>query len=423
MARVLVIGSAHLDVIGEYQDIRYVDRKGKVTYSIGGTAYNIAVDLAQHRIRCFLFTYLKKNSILSRIIWNKLALRGVKRRYVRSVTTICGDAADPLPLAESGFVAHRDSNSKDISAAVTRTGITDVTLSQPHGQKDLKRLRRAIRQARCVVADCNLSTALLEKIIEYARQRHKMIVVPVVSDSKASHLISLEKADRLKVDLVTGNVEEVLIALDEYRTAKEQLAFDQPVRDKRALADQVIRAITRDKVARQLCAAFNTRMVSASWGDEKCLLLTEAGDAREIPGPAVPANEVVTRTGAGDAWTAAWAHTIFDLRDLPPLADPPVPRCHDYLRIILSQEGATPGATLQLDADEQVPRRHFFGRIIGFFRHNVVYVVIEHAWGALLLAGVGAAVVLALQYATTQFNLPEWAQWAVRYIGEALHHL
>jgi len=109
MARVLVIGSAHLDVIGEYQDIRYVDRKGKVTYSIGGTAYNIAVDLAQHRVRCFLFTYLKKNSILSRIIWNKLALRGVKRRYVRSVTTICGDAADPLPLAESGFVAHRDS--------------------------------------------------------------------------------------------------------------------------------------------------------------------------------------------------------------------------------------------------------------------------------------------------------------------------
>src|SRR5947199_4458984 len=117
-ANVLVVGSAHLDVIGEYEDIENIDRKGRVTYPIGGTAYNISVNLAGHGLRCYLFTYLKKDSIISRIIANKLFIRNGKRKYVHSVVAVGSSGPGGMLLSESGFVAHRDSESKDISAAV-----------------------------------------------------------------------------------------------------------------------------------------------------------------------------------------------------------------------------------------------------------------------------------------------------------------
>jgi sugar/nucleoside kinase (ribokinase family) len=401
----LIIGSAHLDVIGEFEDFATIDKEGKVVYSIGGTAYNISVNLAQKRLRCFLFTYLKKTSIITKIIWGKLAVRGVKRKYVHRVVTVGGAGRDRPILSESGFVAHRDSESKDISSAVTRTAITDVTLSEGYQARDRDRLRKAIRRASCVVADCNLSSDLLEKIIERAREDpRKIVIVPVVSESKIHHLINLPFANRHPVYLVAGNVEEVFTALAEYKTAKKNLPSDTPVQAKRELANEIIVQIGGPAIAKRLCDSCHCEFVSVSWGDQKCQLMTSQGQIQEIPGLQLPVSQIVTRTGAGDAWTSALVHEIFQKNDLDLNSQTLQSYCHDYLGTVLREQGATVGSTLALDEEEQNPPQTVAGKLVAAVRRWVIVLGIEHAWGALLLLLAGGI----LSRALSLFPVSKW---------------
>jgi hypothetical protein len=205
---------------------------------------------------------------------------------------------------------------------------------------------------------------------------------------------------------VCGNIEEIFAVIDAYKIEKAKISLE-PVQHKRDLADTMISQIGDAKVAEQLCATFNCKLVAASWGDQKCRLMSPTGRVDTINGPNISAFEICTRTGAGDAWTSAIVHEIFEQRSLPSASPLFAGRCHDYLRVVLRQEGATPGATLELDKDEENPPQNFFAKLFSFVRHWVIILPFEHAWGALLLFVAGVAV-------TSVANLLPLSEWLSR---------
>lgn len=77
---VLVIGDAHIDVIADYlPGSPYLDKPGEVRYGIGGTAFNIAINLGQHGIPTTLLAVLKRGSFSSVWIEERLCSANVNR--------------------------------------------------------------------------------------------------------------------------------------------------------------------------------------------------------------------------------------------------------------------------------------------------------------------------------------------------------
>src|SRR6186713_1662474 len=82
---VLVCGSIHLDVFGDFSGTqkRRIDKEGEVHCSIGGSAFNVAVNIANEGgVNVALFTHVRANSPVTDIIFSRLREEGVSRRYV-----------------------------------------------------------------------------------------------------------------------------------------------------------------------------------------------------------------------------------------------------------------------------------------------------------------------------------------------------
>src|SRR4051812_607431 len=71
---ILVFGSCLLDVFADYSSDpkNYLEKIGKVSFAIGGTAFNIAINLAVSGASPSIFTVLKRNSPISDAILLKL---------------------------------------------------------------------------------------------------------------------------------------------------------------------------------------------------------------------------------------------------------------------------------------------------------------------------------------------------------------
>ncbi len=69
---ILVIGAAHLDIVGDYGHhvSHTTDKPGELFYSVGGTAYNLCATLAQNSVPCSFITSLKEDSLITPIILN-----------------------------------------------------------------------------------------------------------------------------------------------------------------------------------------------------------------------------------------------------------------------------------------------------------------------------------------------------------------
>ena len=255
---ILVIGGVHIDILADYplNDKHKTDKVGKISFSIGGTAFNLVSNLDFFNAKISLCTVLNKDSQFTPHIFYKLNDMNVSTEYVQSVNS------DDL----SAFVALREGG--EMVSAVTNNIIEKFRL-------EYSMLEKAISEHELVVADCNLSSFHLADIIKICNYYHKPVVMSVVSDSKAERLGTLDRL--LKVDLVSMNF------------------FEAKVFFRAEDLDGIKNRILDNEFA-------NFLTVVVTLGKDGFLVKTSSGKLLQFP--ATEVNSISSTTGAGDALLA-----------------------------------------------------------------------------------------------------------------------
>ncbi len=298
---VLVVGGSHIDVMADYDANAgakaRLDKVGRVRYAVGGTAFNIAVNLGQRGVQTALLTVLKENSFSSVWIEERLASGCVERQFVQYSDRI----------TESGFVAIRRDG--DLESAVTSTGIAQ------HGI-DTKVLNNALSDCRFVVADCNLSADQLRLVSDFARRHGKLLAVAATSDSKVGRILTLNGE---QAELVFLNEPEL------------RAAFDGQL------------PLVEAENARRICNQLRARTVVLTLGARGYSVIRVTGAVTSFPAPDV--ERIASTSGGGDAVAAGILKYWFDHKTLnfSEAAKDVAP----IVATVLEQEGATIGALAQ----------------------------------------------------------------------------
>jgi len=290
---VVVIGAAHLDILADYDESESgrLDKVGQLSYSIGGTAYNIATNLSLHYVETSLVTVLKDDSLFSDLIEKRLNENGINTQFVERVEL----------MPESGFIGLRCDG--ELVDAVTASGLTDVRLNQDN-------LRNAIDEACVVVADCNLSKKQLAMVSQVTADLKTPLFLNGVSESKAERVQSAQAVD---IFTLSRNEAIHLFGFD---------TLDCPI-------EQVFIEMERLHV--------QTLIVT---NDTDGHVVFEAGERQSFPAPDI--DTVVSESGACDGLIAAVAHEYAETRDID--WDAAQDRIERYVSEVLSREGATTGA-------------------------------------------------------------------------------
>lgn len=280
-----------------------MDKIGSILYSVGGTAYNIAINLAQSGVPVSLLTVLKKNSFSSTWICERLKSTGVDFDLI--------DFSEKV--RESGFVALRTDGV--LNTAVTSTAVGEHSFP-PH------LIDQAVLNARIVVIDCNLATDQMSLLLNCAMKHNRPTVVAAVSDSKVLRLLQLE--DHQLIDVVGLNELEL----------------------KTAIGDK---AVHRGKDA---CKRLHAKHVVVSEGKDGYRVLSTAGHSRHYPAPQV--DIIHSASGAGDALLSGLVEYWYKNQTLE--FDEAAPVIARSIRKVLEQLGSTRGS-LATDIDFRVLAR------------------------------------------------------------------
>jgi sugar/nucleoside kinase (ribokinase family) len=290
---VLVVGAAHIDVLADYSSANEtkMDKIGSVRFSVGGTAFNVAIDIAQCGVPTKLLTVLRNNSFSSIWIRERLEAAGVRSDLLQF--------SDHIP--ESGFVAMRSDG--DLVTAVTSTAVGEYTFAPQVAEE-------AVRLARLVMIDCNLAVDQMSLFLDYARRNNRPVVVAAVSDSKVTRLLELERHQL--IDVVMLN----------------QLELDEVLRTGEYRGPQSICEVLR---------ANNVIVTDGARGYE---VIRASGSRKHYQAPHI--SDVVSHSGAGDALLAGvlthwYTHQTLDF-------DEAATSISTSIRKVLHQPGATAGS-------------------------------------------------------------------------------
>jgi pseudouridine kinase len=290
---VLVVGAAHLDVIADYKSANQnrLDKIGQLRYSVGGTGYNITINLGQAGVPVAFLTILKKKGFSSTWIRERLESTRINTEFVELSERI----------SESGFVAIRQDG--HLETAVTSSAIGEHAFP-------VEVLDDAVKRSRFVVMECNLAVDQMALLLESARRHSKPISVAAVSDSKVLRL--LEIGEHQPFDLV---------ALSEHELSAVFGGKD--------VDDPAI-----------ICSRLKTKQAIVTGGENGYALLTAGGVTKRYGAPKV--DSVVSTTGAGDALLAAVLVNWYKNQNLD--LDSAEANIAAAIRSVLQQPGATLGS-------------------------------------------------------------------------------
>jgi len=174
-AKILVIGSAHLDILAEFDDAGQesaIDKIGsRVDIGFGGTALNIAAWLQDLEHKPYLLTAINKASFTGQAVLSALRAGKLSRKYI----------IDDDQLQDSVFVA--TIKNKSLHAATSYMGVSESACI-------INRLEAIIPRFRWVVFDCNLSEDVIGKIAAICLNRQIPAIGAATSDTKATRLIA-----------------------------------------------------------------------------------------------------------------------------------------------------------------------------------------------------------------------------------------
>ncbi|GFE59541.1 PfkB family carbohydrate kinase [Geobacter sp. AOG2] len=186
--KILVIGPSHIDVIANTTN-RYKlcsDKVGKITTSLGGTAYNIANQLAINNYPVILAT----NDIKCYKDYNK--------DQIEVVSTINNEVLFTNIPCKVGHVAHC-CNNQMVSAISAE--YSDMKFSEKH-------LYQLIERSALIIVDCNSTLKLLSKCLTFSKGTNKPVYISGVSSSKMHVGISAAKKVKLNYDCFLINKHE-----------------------------------------------------------------------------------------------------------------------------------------------------------------------------------------------------------------------
>ncbi len=294
---ILVIGSAHIDIIASYdkKEDKFVDKRGNFEYSIGGTGFNIAMNLARHSLPVCFYTALKKDSMATEFIIKRFKKNRINYDYV---------LFEEL-LPESGFIAHMCD--KDLVSAVSCMGIECATIDKEY-------LSKAIENSRFVVMECNLAGHQINLISKTALQYGKMVFMGGVSESKvkrAKNVFRSEDGEPYPLELFSMSGKEANVFMEGNLNLEPVL----------------------------ICQKAKAKNVIITKGGQGLSVYTANNEKFDFEPPDV--ENIKSTSGAGDALLSAACNYVYDNGKLSWNDDNLIELIYEYLREILAVSAAT----------------------------------------------------------------------------------
>jgi|SoiMethySBSTD1v2_1073268.scaffolds.fasta_scaffold09774_12 sugar/nucleoside kinase (ribokinase family) len=293
---VLVVGSAHIETTGELADNTLLaqgsDHEGRIVYSVGGSGYNVAVNLAAagKNGRVALDTLLPKESRLAELVLSKLMSNGVSTDYVRRLSIEKQGSREFLQAAMGGRV--------ELRAKQTRLYSVSRTLVNTPEYWTRNRDRIAVNRAKALVVDTYLFEAAAQEVVRLAVSNRTPLFVLAATDSTARRF-ARSVADGFGqasggVLCIVG-VADVIDAMT-FEIDPDEARHGERLRMLRSRSGDVEAA-----TAQATCRLLRTRYLAFAH-DRVATIVAWTGDHFQIDMRDMP---VTNQKGAGDALMAA----------------------------------------------------------------------------------------------------------------------
>lgn len=189
----LVIGSINIDVLSEYKtsSANFGDKIGETTFSIGGTAYNIAHNLSYLGASVSIISVCRYNSFISNSIIKRLNNNKIDHNHL-----IIDEQ-----VKDSSFVCIMKDGKME--SAVTTSVIEKVCF-------DYELIDNSIKPVEMVIIDCNLSTAQIREISRLCKKNNKLLAISGVSEPKVRRADSVyeDETGSPTIDFICMNSKE-----------------------------------------------------------------------------------------------------------------------------------------------------------------------------------------------------------------------
>jgi hypothetical protein len=181
---VLSIGSVHLDTIALSRAETATDdvtQIGNITHSVGGSAYNIAANLAADHGRrkavreVAIYSILPQHSVLTEIIKYKIDAAGISSRFIRLFREF-----NTRRVRGGGYVGILD-DQRLIRQAVVDAAMHDANIFQDRDEGAF--LLSAMSWSDALMVDSDLAVSIVNHVAEHAGDHDKHLFVSVGAPS------------------------------------------------------------------------------------------------------------------------------------------------------------------------------------------------------------------------------------------------
>jgi hypothetical protein len=216
---ILVLGAAHLDTVVDTReplhDVRDKDGTlvesfvgygaGEIRKSVGGSAYNIAINIAKpphgrwRKNSTNLFTFLPSKNEIANLIVRKLKIAGVGVKYVNRIRTVTIAGGEQQIPHLGNFVAMRYNKNNGSSSKISLARSSSIF----RGGTDLldedgaAQLSAAVKKTKVLVLDSDTDASFAVQALNVAQAAECPLFVSVMSvDALESYVSSLTSTTR-----------------------------------------------------------------------------------------------------------------------------------------------------------------------------------------------------------------------------------